>query len=190
MVISDSEKKVLLERLALARAAKQAKKKAPAAEPVAPPAPAPAPAPAPEPEPVAPTPAVPAVPAVPDVPDLVAKAKKPKKATFEDTDSDEPILPPKIKKGAKKESAYMKIKIYREPKNTAAFQDLLAAVQDTEEEAPAPAPAPEPEPEPVNAAPRMIRVPANKSIIQAKVMNNDDYNRRQMLRQQALSFFA
>lgn len=152
MVISADEKKVLLERLQKARetkAAKAAAKKkeetlADVKEPAPAPAPAPAPiavpppAPAPLPEP---TPAPPAPPVVPDVPDLVAASKKKpakKKSKVESSDEDsddDAVLPPKMKGG--KKQAYMKIKIYKEPKNAAAFQSLIEAVQDDQpEEAP------------------------------------------------------
>ena len=144
MVISNEDKKVLLERLQKARETKAAKaaaaKKKEAPESVKEPeaisaAPAPAPVVVPVPVPVVEPQSV----AVPEVPDLVAASKKkPKKVSLEaqrpDSDSDdEPVLPPK-RKNAKKESAYMKIKIYREPKNPAALQDLLSAVQEEEEE--------------------------------------------------------
>ena len=93
-------------------------------------APAPTPAPAPEPVPEAP------VVAIPEVPDLVAMSrKKPSKKkclpVSSDEDSDEEAeLPPK--KGKQKKHAYMKIKIYKEPKNAVAFQSLIEAVQDEE----------------------------------------------------------
>jgi hypothetical protein len=162
MVISADEKKILLERLQKARETKAAKaaakkKETPASvkEPE-PPAPAPLPAPAPVPEPPAPAPE-PTPPVVPDVPDLVAMSrKKPSKkkclppvSSEEDSDSDaEAELPPK--KGKGKKQAYMKIKIYKEPKNAVAFQSLVEAIQDEQ---------PEPEPEPVYHSP-----PASDSI--------------------------
>lgn len=155
MVISSSDKAVLLERLQKARETKAAKvaakkKETPAdvkePEPPAPvtvpaPAPVPAPVPAPAPAPLPePTPAPPAPPVVPDVPDLVAASKKPaKKKCFipsSDEDSDEEVeLPPK--KGSKKKQEkpkYMKIVLYKEPKNAAAFQQLMEAVQDEDPE--------------------------------------------------------
>jgi hypothetical protein len=149
MVISADEKKVLLERLQKARETKAAKAAAKKKETLAdvkepePPAPAPvvapppAPAPAPAPEPVEkPAPSEPID--IPQVPDLVAASKKrapakKKKVESSDDDSeDEAVLPPK--KGKGKKQAYMKIKIYKEPKNTAAFQSLIEAVQDEEPE--------------------------------------------------------
>ena len=157
MVISADDKKVLLARLEKARETKAAKaaaakaakptKETPASvkEPE-PPAPTPAPAPAPAPIPVEEKPPATEPIDIPAVPDLVAasKRKPSKKACLpveSDSDSDdEPVLPPK--KGAKKQ-AYMKIKIYKEPKNAAAFQSLIEAVQDEQpEEEPEPAPAP------------------------------------------------
>lgn len=151
MVISPSEKAVLLERLQKARETKAAKaaeaKKAKAAvEPVVepPPPPAPAPptpviAPAPAPEPVAE-----AAPVAPEVPDLVAMSKKkPAKKkcivpSDDDSEEDDDMLPPK--KG--KKQAYMKIKIYKEPKNAVAFQSLVEAIQDEQPEPETPPPLP------------------------------------------------
>ena len=156
MVISDAEKKVLLERLEKARIAKQAKaaeaKKAketaaPAPEPV--PAPAPAPAPAPvavEEKPPASEPID-----IPAVPDLVKAAKKPAKKValpVDSDDSEEEVVMPKKVKGkavAKKEVPYMKIKLYKEPSNPAAFQQMLESINDPqyeEEEEQSPPPAP------------------------------------------------
>jgi len=146
MVISADEKKILLARLQLARESKAAKAAAKKKETLAdvkepePPAPAPAPVvappPAPAPEPVEkPAPSEPID--IPQVPDLVAASKKrpakKKKIESSDDDSeDEAVLPPK--KGKGKKQAYMKIKIYKEPKNAAAFQSLIEAVQDEEPE--------------------------------------------------------
>lgn len=154
MVISPSEKAVLLERLQKARETKAAKaaakkKETPASvkEPE-PPAPAPVavPPPAPAPEPVVPTPDPPVEPVPPEVPDLVAMSrKKPAKkkclpvSSDEDSDEEEAELPPKKGKGkGGKKQAYMKIKIYKEPKNAVAFQSLVEAIQDEQ---------PDPEPE-------------------------------------------
>jgi len=147
MVISDAEKKVLLQRLELARVAKQKKAaEAKAAKDAKQPlAPAPAPAPVPEPEPVV----VEEPPAsepidIPPIPDLVKASKKPaKKVVLPDSDSDdEPVMPKK--KTVKKDIPYMKIKLYKEPSNPEAFQHLLEAVNDTqysdEEEQEAPPP--------------------------------------------------
>lgn len=144
MVISNEDKKVLLERLQKARetkAVKAAAKKKEASVNEAPPVAPPAPEPVVEPQSVAVPVVEPQSVVVPEVPDLVAASKKkPKKVSLPDSDSDEEaVLPPK-KKNAKKESAYMKIKIYREPKNPAALQDLLSAVQEEEEEQVAPPP--------------------------------------------------
>ena len=144
MVISADEKKVLLARLEKARETKAAKAAAKKKETLAdvkepePPAPAPVVAPPPVPEP---TPAPPAPPIVPDVPDLVAASKKKpakKVVESEDDDSDDSVvLPPKKGKGkpAKAEKPkYMKIVLYKEPKNAAAFQQLMEAVQDEQPE--------------------------------------------------------
>jgi hypothetical protein len=143
MAITEAEKKVLLERLEKARVAKQAKAaeakkakeiKAPMAAPVA----APEPEPTPEPEPVS------------EPVDIPAPKKPAKKVCLIPSDSEEEeevIIPKKkAKTVAKKEIPYMKIKLYKEPANPAAFQQLLEAVNDNgddyedEQEAPVPAP--------------------------------------------------
>lgn len=152
MPISDAEKKVLLERLELARIAKQKKaeeakaakavkavKAAPEPEqviapPIVTPAPAPAPAPAPEERPPASEPID-----IPEVPDLVAASRKPakgKKVALPDSDSEEEVAMPKKKKTVtKKDTPFLKIKLYKEPQDKQAFQNLLQAVAgETEEE--------------------------------------------------------
>jgi len=154
MVISDSEKKVLLERLEKARIAKQAKaaeaKKAKEQAAAAAPVPAPVPVPAPEPEPVVVEEKPPASDPIdiPVVPDLVKASKKPvKKVVLPDSDSEEEVVMPKKKKTTttKKDVPYMKIKLYKEPSNPEAFQQLLEAVndnqyEDEEEQTPPPPP--------------------------------------------------
>ena len=135
MVISDADKKVLLERLEKARIAKQAKaaeaKKAKEA-----PAPVPVPEPAPAPVAVEEKPPASEPIDIPAVPDLVKAAKKPAKKValpVESDDSEEEVVMPKkvkSKAGTKKEVPYMKIKLYKEPSNPAAFQQLLEAVND------------------------------------------------------------
>ena len=137
MVISDAEKKVLLQRLELARVAKQkkaAEAKA-AKEAKQPPAPAPVPEPVPEPtpEPVVVEERPPASDPIdiPPIPDLVKASKKPaKKVCLPDSDSEEEVVMPKKKKTMKKDVPYMKIKLYKEPSNPEAFQHLLEAVND------------------------------------------------------------
>ena len=192
MVISPSEKAVLLERLQKARETKAAKaaeaKKAKAKETSAsvkepepePPAPAPAPAPAPEPIPEA------SVVAIPEVPDLVAMSrKKPSKKkclpVSSDEESDEEAeLPPK--KGKQKKHAYMKIKIYKEPKNAAAFQSLIEAVQDEEQE-------PEPQVSPPASASigRSCKFDIkNKTPAQSRTLPTQ----QEMMRRAALEFFS
>ena len=138
MVISDAEKKVLLQRLELARVAKQkkaaeAKAAKEAKQPLAPapaPVPEPAPEPTPEPEPIVPPPASEPI-DIPVVPDLVKASRKPaKKVVLPDSDSEEEVIMPKKKKTVKKDVPYMKIKLYKEPSNPEAFQHLLEAVND------------------------------------------------------------
>ncbi len=151
MVISADEKKVLLERLQKARETKAAKaaatkaakaKETPASvkEPE-PPAPAPVAAPAPEPAPEPMEKPAPSEPIdIPQIPDLVAMSrKKPAKkkkveSSSEDSDDSDAELPPKKGKGKGKKQAYMKIKIYKEPKNAVAFQSLVEAIQDEQPE--------------------------------------------------------
>lgn len=150
MVISDAEKKVLLERLEKARIAKQAKaaeakkaKEAAKESPVLAPAPTPAPVQTPTPvlEPV-PTPAHEEQaqdPIPPPIPDLVKASRKPaKKVALPDSDdSEEEVIMPKKSKGksvSKKEVPYMKIKLYKEPSNPVAFQQMLESINDPQYE--------------------------------------------------------
>lgn len=157
MPISDAEKKVLLQRLELARVAKQKKAEEAKAAKQSKPAPAPAPAPIPVEEKPAPAPEPELPPAsdpidIPAVPDLVAASrKKAKKVVMPDTDSEEEeIVLPKKKKAvaatAKKDTPYLKIKLYKEPQDKLAFQNLLQAVagevddEDEDEELTAPPP--------------------------------------------------
>lgn len=155
MVISDAEKKILLERLQKAREVKAAKvaaaKKTPAHKPPA----------APIIEPIS----VPEVlkDGVKDLPPL----EPPNLLSMVAKVDDDAILPPKMKKGEKvekgekgekydnssdesddekpvrkssktskkvKQTPYMKIKIFHEPKNHAALQNLIEAVQDNDDE--------------------------------------------------------
>lgn len=153
MVISDAEKKVLLERLEKARLVKQAK----AAEAKkAKEAPAPAPVPAPEPVPEPPAVVEEKPPAtepidIPAPPDLVKASRKPAKKVCLPVDSDseeeEVVMPKKSKgkavRGTGKEVPYMKIKLYKEPSNPVAFQQMLESINDPqyeEEEEQAPPP--------------------------------------------------
>ena len=154
MVISDAEKKVLLERLEKARIAKQAKaveaKKAKEA-----PAPAPAPEPVPEPPVVVEEKPPASEPIdIPAPPDLVKASRKPAKKVCLPVDSDseeeEVVMPKKTKgkavRGTGKEVPYMKIKLYKEPSNPVAFQQMLESINDPqyeeEEEQAPPPPAP------------------------------------------------
>lgn len=213
MVISADEKKVLLARLEKARETKAAKAAAAKAakapketladvkEPE-PPAPAPAPAPAPIPvdlvqrtlndasgasqeKPPASDPID-----IPAVPDLVAASKKKpakkKRVESSDEDSDdEVVLPPK--KGAKKQ-AYMKIKIYKEPKNAAAFQSLIEAVQDEQpEEEPVPEPAPVPASASIGRSCRFANANANNM---AMKKGTGVISAQELMRRAAMEFFS
>ena len=203
MVISADEKKILLERLQKARETKAAKaaeaKKAKAAketpasvkepEPPAPaPAPAPEPVPEPVPEPIKPAPSEPID--IPAVPDLVAMSKKKpaKKKKVESSDESassdsEAELPPKKGKGGKKQ-AYMKIKIYKEPKNAVAFQSLVEAIQD---EQPEPEPAPEPIPQAAVSIGRGCKFDIkNKTPAQSRTLPTP----QELMRRAALEFFG
>lgn len=199
MVISSSDKSILLERLQKARETKAAKAAAKKKETLAdvkepePPAPAPAPVvtppPVPEPAPIVPPPASEPI-DIPTVPDLVAAskrkpAKKKRVESSDDESDDEPVLPPK--KGAKKQ-AYMKIKIYKEPKNAAAFQSLIEAVQD---EQPEEEPAPEPTPAPASASiGRSCRF-ANANATNAAMKKGAGIiSAQELMRRAAMEFFS
>lgn len=220
MPISDAEKKVLLERLEKARIAKQlkaeqsragkvSKKSAPEPEPtpepvtsppVIIPAPTPAPAPAPEERPPPSTPID-----IPTPPDLVAASrKKQKKVEIHESDSDSDIaLPPKKKKPAssvKKETPFLKLKLYKEPQDKAAFQNLLQAVagehdddddDDEEEEEETHLPPPPPQKKQYSIGPRVVKHvgatprggPASRAITKEEIEANE-------LRKLALQIFG
>ena len=196
MAITEAEKKVLLERLEKARIAKQAKQaernaaKAkekpapPAAEPVAPPPAPPAaePVPIPTPEPVIekPTETIP-----PPVPNLVKANKKPAKKVRmeseddESEDEEEIKLPPKKKQAVKKEMPFMKLKIYKEPTNAAAFQQMLEALSN---------PAEYEDERPPPSAP--IDIPPQKPPRQLVKQSNNVVKPMNDARAMALSFFG
>lgn len=157
MPISDAEKKVLLERLELARVAKQKKAaEAKAAKEVK----GRAPVPEPVPEPIVPPPVITSAPIpepelqhldIPDVPDLISASRKQAKGKRcflpeSDSDSEEEVAMPKkkTKTVAKKDTPFLKIKLYKEPQDKVAFQNLLQAVagevEEEEEEMPEPPP--------------------------------------------------
>jgi hypothetical protein len=206
MVISPEQKKVLLERLQLAKAAKQAKalekKKAMAVKEPEPPKP--------DPTPVVVPPVVPPVettpepvlekapePIPPPVPDLVKASKNPpkkkKKECFvpsddDDSDEEEEIALPKKLKGGQKKQAYMKIKIYREPKNATAFQSLIESIQDEEEDRP---PASEPIPIPTpNSIGRGVKYASANCNNAAMKKGAGVVSHQEMLRRAALEFFS
>lgn len=205
MVISSSDKAILLERLQKARETKAAKAAAKKKETLAdvkepePPAPAPAPVvtppPVPEPAPIVPPP--PSEPIdIPTVPDLVAAskkkpAKKTKKVESSDEDSDsddEVVLPPKKGKGKKVEkSKYMKVVIYREPKNAAAFQSLIEAVQDEQPEEPEPEPAPVPASASIGRSCRFANANANNM---AMKKGTGVISAQELMRRAAMEFFS
>lgn len=206
MPISDAEKKVLLERLEKARIAKQKKaeearagkttKKAPepTPEPVTAPPVIVESTPVPEERPPASAPID-----IPAPPDLVAASrKKPKKVEIHESDSDSDIaLPPKKKKQVpKKETPYLKIKLYKEPQDKAAFQNLLSAVagendDDSQSESEEEAPLPPPQKKHYNIGPRVVKPvgatprggPASRTISKEEIEANE-------LRKLALQIFG
>ena len=81
---------------------------------------------------------------------MVAASRKPakgKKAALPDSDSEEEVVMPKKKKAvAKKDTPFLKIKLYKEPQDKQAFQNLLQAVAgevEEEEEEVSPSPPPQ-----------------------------------------------
>ena len=196
MVISSSDKAILLERLQKARETKAAKAAAKKKETLAdvkePEPPAPAPAPAPAPIPVEEKPPASEPIDIPAVPDLVSASKKKpaKKACLpveSDSDSeDEVVLPPK--KGTGKKQAYMKIKIYKEPKNAAAFQSLIEAVQDEQpEEEPAPEPTPVPSSASIGRSCRFANANATNA---AMKKGTGVISAQELMRRAAMEFFS
>jgi hypothetical protein len=198
-VISEADKKILLERLAKAREAKVAKKKAlnAAALSVAAPVPdvapvAPAPAPISVAAPATPQPSVDEVPPLPDLVAAAAKKPKPKKVKVPDSDdsSDEEMhsaaaLPPKKGKNA---APYMKIKIYRDsPK---ALESILQTIQDAEHDDDEPA-------KPAMSEPPSAAIPVQRCNTRAVCMtgsrpstNTQVLRTSNPLRDAALAFFS
>jgi hypothetical protein len=152
MVISDAEKKILLERLQKAREVKAAKvaaaKKTPAHKQPA--APIIEPIPAPEVlkdvlPPLEPPNLLSMVAKVDDDAVLPPKMKKREKGekgekgekydnTSDESDDEKPVRKSSKTSKKVKQTPYMKIKIFHEPKNHAALQNLIEAVQDNDNE--------------------------------------------------------
>jgi len=158
MVISDAEKKILLERLQKAREVKAAKaaaaKKTPVPKKEAIPAPIIEPTPVPEVlkdavkdlPPLEPPNLLAMVAKVDD--EMIAlppkmkrgeKGEKGEKGERNENSSDESDDEKPVKKSSKiskkaKQAPYMKIKIFHEPKNAHALQNLIEAVQDYDDE--------------------------------------------------------
>jgi hypothetical protein len=193
-VISEADKKILLERLAKAREAKAAKKKATsAAADVA------ATSAAAQPSVAVPDVAPPSVAAPvelsPPVPDLVAaaatlSAKKPKqkkvKLPESSSDSDSDDEPKKKNKSTKRSGApYMKIKIYKDSPH--ALEHILHTIQDNQEEEQAPekhvAPHDPSEPIPISARRTVCMTGSRPS-------SNTQALRTGSLRDAALAFFS
>jgi hypothetical protein len=158
MAITPAERDVLLKRLELARVAKLKKQEEAKAAKAAKTAPAPEPVPAPEPEPeppvsqeIHPSPSDP-IP-IPEAP----KKKAAKKVCLpvSDDEEEEEEKPKKKNKVIKKEQPYMKLKIYREPTNPAAFQSLLESIHNPPEYEDVPEPEP-PAPAPFVRPPRVL----------------------------------
>ena len=144
MVLSEQDKKILLDRLKAGREKKKAEREAakkttavkaeavvPAEQPVS------APSVAPETAPVVPQQHAEQLPSEPPRIDP-SKTRKPAKRVEASSDSDSEVEERKNKsskmKNKKKNVPYMKIKIYQEPKNHEALNALIGAVQ--EEQAP------------------------------------------------------
>ena len=200
MPISESEKKVLLERLEKARIAKQAKaaeakkakevKAAPAPAPEPTPAPAPAPAPVPVPAP-APAPAPEPAPVSEPI-DIPAPKKSAKKACLipSDSEDEEEVPKKKAKAVAKKEPKYLKIVLYKEPANPVAFQQLLEAVNDNggeyEDEEAVPEP---PAPREYHKGPRVVqKVGAGPRNTPARSLSKEDIETAELRRLSMLIF--
>jgi hypothetical protein len=156
MVISDAEKKILLERLQKAREVKAAKaaaaKKTPVPKKESLPPPA-APSIEPTPAPDALKEVVKDLPPI-EAPNLLTivtkvdddavlppkmKREKGEKGEKHDNSSDECDDEKPVKKSSKtskkvKQTPFMKIKIFHEPKNPAALQNLIEAVQDNDDD--------------------------------------------------------
>ncbi len=145
MVLSEQDKKVLLDRLKAGREKKkaereQAKKTTEAKAEVKPPSETPVPAPVTAPE-IAP--AVVTAEQKPSEPPRIdpSKTQKPAKQVEASSDSDSEIEEENKKKSSKsknkrKNAPYMKIKIYQEPKNHEALNALIGAVQEEQQTPP------------------------------------------------------
>lgn len=190
MVISLQEKEVLLKRLEKARQAKIAKKQA-LLEEKAKVESLPKPEPEPEPKPV--TEPVPVSVPIP----VVAEALAPPNLIVKE--DDEIKLPPKIKKSKKvvetsddesmekkpvkkvKQTPYLKLKIYKEPSNPVAFQNLMEALNEPAEE---PKPTPQPVVEQKASNEPQPRLVATGKARKEQTVRDLNYNRAL-----ALSFF-
>ena len=180
MVISNEERAVLLKRLEKAREAKVKKQQEAKDAKVVAPAPAQAQAPAPAPSQVELEP----IEEVEDeiaLPPKIAPVKAPKKAKKvvvpESSDSDNEDKPVVVKKKALKDKKqpYMKLKLYREPANPAAFQSLLENLNAEYED------EPQPQPQAFVRPPRVLAHSGAKSEVKSKI--ND-------ARALAMSFFS
>jgi len=148
MVLSEQDKKILLDRLKAGREKKkaereQAKKTTAVKEAAKSPAETPAPAPTAAPE-IAPATAT-AEQKPPEPPHIdPSKPRKPAKQVEASSDSDSEIDQEENKKKSKlsknknmkKNVPYMKIKIYQEPKNHEALNALIGAVQEEQQTPP------------------------------------------------------
>jgi hypothetical protein len=193
MVISDAEKKILLERLAKAREVKAAKtaaaKKAPVPKKETPQPPAaPVMEPIPAPQEVEQLPAETAV-ALPPKAQEEEKQQKREKIDNSNDESDNEQSAKPVQKSSKtkktKQTPYMKIKIFHEPKNHAALQNLIEAVQDNGvecdgcEEPPFPPPS-------TFEAPRLRHDIKNQAPKASKTLPSH----QELMRRAALEFFG
>ncbi len=176
MVLSEQDKKIILDRLKAGREKKKAEREAaakktqgakaeavvPAEQPVSPPTAAP------ETTPAAPQPAAPQPPEPPRIDP--SKPRKAAKKVEASSDSDSTVEEEKKSKmsknkNKKKNVPYMKIKIYQEPRNPEALNALIGAVQEEQ--------APPVEMPPTPAAPQRVTTVTPKQKLTAPVVKQN-----------------
>ena len=192
MVISDAEKKILLERLAEARKVKAAKaaaaKKVPAPKKETPQPPAaPIMEPMPAPEEVELVEKLPAETVIALPPKVKREEKQQKREIIDNSSDDESEYEKPVKKSSSKkktkQTPYMKIKIFHEPKNHAALQNLIEAVQDNNDDD---EPPPLPRVAAAFEAPRLRHDIKHQTPPASKTLPTH----QELMRRAALEFFA
>ena len=198
MVISDAEKKILLERLAEARKVKAAKaaaaKKVPAPKKETPQPPAaPIMEPMPAPEEVEVVEKLPAETVIALPPKVKREEKQQKREIIDNSSDDESEYEKPVKKSSSKkktkQTPYMKIKIFHEPKNHAALQNLIEAVQDNnddDDDVNSQEPPPLPRVATAFEAPRLRHDIKNQAPKASKTLPTH----QELMRRAALEFFA